>query len=350
MAAPSQHFLDTHPRYAEVYASGNQHLIQSFFGAHPTVYAEYQRDQSRTNAPPPGSTPTTTTSSGGTTTTTTPSGPAPLAPADQQLVDLFNQSGLGTLATAVVTLVQQGYSGAGLTLQLAQTPEYQQRFAGNQARGKAGLPVLSPAEYLATESSYRDIMKQAGLPAGFYDDPTDFATFIGNGTSPAELQGRVGDAVQLAKNTDPAYRKMLQDTFGIGLTDGDIASYLLDSSRALPILDTMTQAAGIADAARRQGLSYSEQRATQLAQLGITAGQADQQYGQIADATAAYGKAAAATGLQYDQTTAEDELLLNGAGAKQKRQGIETAFSAENPSGASSSAKGANSKDSSGSY
>ena len=297
----------------------------------------------------------------------TPAAPATAAPAPQaapaastppatgtnwfdELTTLFRNNGLESLANTVISLAQQGYTGAAFDLQLQQSDAYRQRFAANDARRAAGLPVLSPAEYLATERTFRQTMQAAGLPAGFYDDPTDFQRFLENDTSPAELSDRVNAAVSLAKQTDPGYRQMLADTFGVGLTDGDIAAYFLDSKRALPILQRQVQAVGIADAARRQGLTYSAERAGQLAELGVTGEQAQQTYGQIATATQAYGKASAAFGGDYTQADAESEALLGDAAARAERELLDTTFKGYNPGSTSKKSSKSLSKDNTGSY
>ena len=91
----------------------------------------------------------------------------------EQLSLLFKNYGLESLAPLIKQYVQDGYSADTVTLKLQDAPEYQRRFAGNESRKKAGLPVLSPAEYLATESAYKQIMRTAGLPEGFYDSYDD---------------------------------------------------------------------------------------------------------------------------------------------------------------------------------
>lgn len=267
-----------------------------------------------------------------------------------ELTSMFRQNGLEALANTVISLAQQGYSGAAFDLQLQQSDAYRQRFAANEARKRAGLPVLSPAEYLASERQFRQVMQTAGLPSGFYDDPSDFKRFLENDTSVAEINDRVNAAVSLAKQTDPAYRSMLANEFGIGLTDGDIAAYLLDQKRALPILQRQVQAVGIADAARRQGLTYSQQRATQLAELGITGEQAQQAYGQIATATQAYGKASDAFGGDYTQADAENEALLGDAAARAERELLDTTFKGYNPGSSSRKSSKSLSDDTTGSY
>lgn len=282
-----------------------------------------------------------------------PTGYEALSAGDRDWVDelttLFTNNGLGALAGRITSLVQENYTGSALTLKLQESDEYKTRFAANEARRKAGIPVLSPREYLATENAYRQVMAEAGMPTGFYDDPADFTDFLAADKSPAEIKARVDSAAALAKRVEPGFRKMLSDTFGMGLTDGDLAAYFLDPGRALPLLERQVNSVTIADAARKQGLSYSADRSYALADAGVTGAVAERAYGQIAEATSGYGRAAAAFGTDYSQTDAEDELLTGLASAKRKRLATEGAFTAYN-SGGSTAAKGAHKRDDSGSY
>jgi len=248
----------------------------------------------------------------------------------QYLLSLFTSYGLGSLAPVILGYVQQSYSSDTISLMLQQTQEWKTRFAGNEARGKAGLPVLSPAEYLSTESAYRSVMSAAGMPPGFYDDPSDFAGYIGQGKSPTEINDRVQGYLTAAKNQDPAYRQMMKDEFGVNVSDGDIAAFMLDSSKALPLIQKTVDAIGISNAARTQGLASSADRSLSLAEQGVTGASAASAFGQIAQATHDYTNAAAATGLNYSQTDAENEALLGLDSARRKRQQIDNSFAADN--------------------
>jgi hypothetical protein len=119
------------------------------------------------------------------------------------LTRTVHQYGLGSLAGQITGFIQQGYSADAISILLQNTPEYKQRFAANDARLKKGLPALSPAEYIATERSYRQVMSAAGLPLGFYDQTSDFQKFLENDMSPTELKSRVDTAAQ-AVNQAPS--------------------------------------------------------------------------------------------------------------------------------------------------
>src|SRR5690242_4086464 len=60
------------------------------------------------------------------------------------LETLFKSYGLESLAGKIYSYVKHGYSADTISILLQDTPEYKQRFKGNEARVKAGLPVLSP--------------------------------------------------------------------------------------------------------------------------------------------------------------------------------------------------------------
>jgi hypothetical protein len=107
---------------------------------------------------------------------------------------------------------------------LPQTPEYKQRFAANDVRIKAGLPALSPQEYIATERAYRQVMSAAGLPTGFYDQNSDFTNFIAKDISATELKQRVDvatEAVNQAPKESLDYMKQWYNT-------GDLIAFALD--------------------------------------------------------------------------------------------------------------------------
>ena len=109
-----------------------------------------------------------------------------------------------SLAPKILSYVQNGMSADTIAIELQNTSEYKQRFGANDARVKAGLPALSPSEYLATERSYRQIMQAAGMPLGFYDDsPNDFSRWLEMDVSPTEVKARVDAASEAINNALP---------------------------------------------------------------------------------------------------------------------------------------------------
>jgi hypothetical protein len=189
--------------------------------------------------------------------------------------------GLPTLVPKMREYIEMDYTPDTVILKIQETPEYRERFSGNISRQKAGLPVLSPSEYLDLESSYRQVFRASDLPVGFYDQPDDFAAFIGNDISPAELKQRVDIANQFVDSADPLVASQLQSLYGV--TKGSMVANVLDAQRALPLINKQVQAAQFGAEAARQGLQVGRTMAETYTQtFGVTQDQARQGFEQIA--------------------------------------------------------------------
>lgn len=228
---------------------------------------------------------------------------------------LFKSYGLESLAGKVYEYVKNGYSADTVSILLQDTKEYKERFAGNEERKKAGLPVLSAGEYLATEASYRQIMESAGLPSGFYDQPSDFNKWIARNVSPSEIQTRVDLATQATILANPNYKKALNQ---MGISDSDLTAYFLDEKKALPYLQKSAATAAIGAQAIQNNLAFDQAYAEGLATSGITAEQAGQGYAQIAQEADTMGKLGSIYGSTYGQREAEEATFRGGAAAKKR--------------------------------
>lgn len=229
---------------------------------------------------------------------------------------LFKQYGLQSLAGKIYDYVKNGYSADTISILLQDTQEYKTRFAGNEARKAAGLPVLSPGEYLATEASYRQIMQQAGLPTGFYDQNSDFVNWIGQNVSPSEIQSRVDLASQATVLANPDYRKALNQ---MGISDNDLTAYFLDPKKSLPILQKNAATAAVGAAAIGQGLTFDQGYAAQLATQGISADEARQGYSQVANELGTMRSLANVYGGDWTQRTSEEAIFQGTSEASQRK-------------------------------
>lgn len=198
------------------------------------------------------------------------------------LQSLFNGYGLGSLAGKIYDYAKQGYGADTISLLLQNTKEYQERFAGNVERQKAGLPVLSPADYLSTEQAYRQIMQDAGLPKGFYDSPTDFKNWIAGDVSPTEVKGRVDLASANLMQSSPETLSALKNMYGVD--DKYITAYFLDRNRALPLLQKQAQAAQFGGEALKRGLTTNTQDLEDFVTAGLSLGQVSQGFQAVAEA------------------------------------------------------------------
>lgn len=218
-----------------------------------------------------------------------------------------------------ITQWQAVYSSAQIVSDLLpNTTVYQERFAANQARIKNGLKPLTPSEYLAAEESYRSVMRDAGLPQGFYDSADDFNGFISNDVSPYEAKTRINAASQAVNNSDPAYKQALRELYGID--EGMMVAQMLDPDRALPLIEKQAKAVEFGAAAVRQGLTptkIGEEFSTSGPATGYTASQG---YAAIANILPVTEKLGQIYGEEYTQGEAEQEVFSGLASAKRKRQ------------------------------
>jgi hypothetical protein len=235
-----------------------------------------------------------------------------------QMFQLLDQYGLGSLRDELRNLLLDGVTDqASLTLALQDTDEWRKRFAGNEVLRQQGLPVLSVAEYLSVERSYAQIMKNYGLPTGFYDDPSDFAQFIGKSVSVNELQQRVQMRADIVKREDPAIKAQL---LSMGMTEGDLIAHAIDPSRAMPLIEKQYKTTLIGAAARRQGLTTDNDYAGHLSDLGVTEQQAMQGYGVISENLKDMQTIGDVYGETYTQGDFESEVFENGGAATKKRK------------------------------
>lgn len=252
-----------------------------------------------------------------------PAGPGtPWAAAKQSAYDLMfmtlQQWGLESLGGVLKDLIQGGITdSASLTLALQGTQEWKLRFAGNEQLKAQGLGVLSPAEYLALERSYAQIMRNYGLPPGFYDDPSDYAGFIGKNLSPSELQTRVQAYADLANREDPETVAQLNS---MGLSRGDLLAYMIDPDRATPLIEQTYKTALLGGAARRAGVAADNAYLGELAAQGVTEQQAAQGYGLIAGSLATAEALGAIYGEDYGVDDLESEIFQNNGQAANRRK------------------------------
>ncbi len=200
---------------------------------------------------------------------------------------------------------------------------YKQRFAGNEARVKAGLNALSEGEYLQQEKDYGQYFKEYGVQN--LATRAQMATLIGNDVSAIEAKNRIGLAVDRVKNADPNIMKELK-TYYPTLGDADLVSYFLNPVQALPELKRKVTASEIGAAAIGQGFKGATD-ALGLADYGVDRAAALAGYADIKSVLPTseklsdiYGEA----GIDYTQQTGEAEFLKQNQDAAEKRKRLKS--------------------------
>ena len=206
-----------------------------------------------------------------------------------------------------------------LTLALRQLPSYKARFFGNEERRARGLNTLSEAEYLQQEQDYSATFRQRGLQR--FATRSQFATLIGNDISNTEVGKRIDIAVERVQYGDPQVLKQLKTYYNI--TETDIAAYYLNPKEVLPELEAKTTTAEIGSAAVQYGLSAERERAEGLRAFGVDLTKARAGYGLISERlprTQQLSNIYSQAGIDYTQTTAEEEEFKGTASAKRARE------------------------------
>lgn len=188
----------------------------------------------------------------------------------------LQQFGLANLSDwAWSTYIGSGGGTTGMAAvqaELPNTPEYKARFPAIEARVKAGLPAITPADYINYESTIRQAFNAYGLAlpttgTGFNDLVNDLLT---KDISASEVvNDRIGKAFDQVMNAPPQVRAAAERLWGIH-GDAALASTFLDPTRSAPQLQKLSEAMQTAGAANQYGFDITRQRAEQLAALGNT--------------------------------------------------------------------------------
>ena len=235
----------------------------------------------------------------------------------------LDRYGLGSLADRAWALYTDETISADAGIDaigdaLRNTTEFQTRFSANAARVKAGLPELSVTEYIGLERGYEAAMRGSGLPPEFYNESSDFANFIANNTSVAEVQSRVNDGYRAVADSNPQVIAQMKELYGVG--DGELAAYFLDPERATPILVRQARAAQISAEGKRQaGIQLSAADAEALAREDVTQAEAQTAFGEVGRQQQLYNP------LQGEEAISQQEAIGAATGTDQAaRQRVET--------------------------
>lgn len=239
---------------------------------------------------------------------------------------ILQQYGLPDAADVVAVINEGALNNDPIDLiasRLQDTATWKQRFAGNETLRQKGLNTLSVAEYLSQENQYKAILRNAGLPIGFHDDPSDFANLIGGSVSVAELQDRVNIASDIIHREDSA---VLDQLAARGVSKDLLLAHALDPERAAPLIKKQQNSILIGAAGQRAGINTTAAQADRLAEMGIAEQQAIQGFGQIGDFLDNTEKAGEIYGESYSEADAIGEVFEGGPNFKRKRiQGTEAA-------------------------
>ena len=282
-----------------------------------------------------------------------------------RLIDItrqyFKANGMEAFIGAMEKYVRAGYSGDDVMVMIKNDADYQQawnkRFAGNAERIKNGLTELLPAAYIQMEQGYKTAMLKHQMPATLFDDPADFAALIANDVSAVEVNDRLqkaSDYINYSGNAE--VKRQLRELYG--MSDSEMAAYVLDPKRTMTYLDSETRRnmnkANVGGAAVTQGVDLGNALRDEIASsydsinsaYTSTFNDSTAKFGQVAKEAPAYQRLGA---LSNDVATADELVreqfsLAGGAGVTNKKKVLASQerarFSGQSGLGASSLSTG----------
>jgi hypothetical protein len=216
--------------------------------------------------------------------------------------------------------------------------KFNERFAANVKRQKAGKSVYSPGEYLALEEGFQKVFDSYNLPT--FKTQSYYDKFIEGDVDVVDVTERVQLAYDRVLNDDQVTRTFKQFYSSLGFSD--IVAGMLDPVNQLPALQQKVKAAEIGGAALRQGFKAEDisLKATSktlgaevLAKEGITKAQAEEGYkyvaGVLPTAEALSIRFRGQKEEKYERLEAEQEKFQGLASAERKRKrltGLEEAL------------------------
>jgi hypothetical protein len=257
-----------------------------------------------------------------------------------KILESYNITGLASVLESIRKEYPEADSNDLITLlqfDSRYNTKFNERFSANATRQKAGMKVLSPAEYLAMEQGYKKTLDAYGLTT--FKTQAYYDKFIANDLAVTEVTDRISLAYDRVLN-DTSINKAFRD-FYPSLTTTDIITGMLDPVNQFPALERKVKAAEIGGAALRQGLTASELATTAetskaysnvtsatlgadvLAQQGVTKTGAETGYQNIAMELPTAEKLSSIYGTQTDQygrLQAEQAQFQGLASAKRAKQ------------------------------
>jgi hypothetical protein len=185
--------------------------------------------------------------------------------------------------------LQKGVGESEITLSLYDRPEFKTRFPAMEERRRKNLPPITPAEYIAYEGARRQLMMQANLPPGFYDDPADATADIADDRSINELAQRIQTGFVAVKSAPVEVRDAFARLFG---ADGDaaLAAYALDQNRSLTALEKVVASSTAAGMGWRQNVRIDKATAERLGDRNLSAQAYDQGFQQVRQLESLYNQ------------------------------------------------------------
>lgn len=198
---------------------------------------------------------------------TNPSTPAG-ADALARLSVILTQYGLGDLIDWVRTKLVDGATEAQIQIELYEQPAFKSRFPAIESRRVNGFSAMSVADMLAYEQQVQQIMRMAGLPAG-YGNSQFSQGLLANNVSAAELSDRVQQGYMKVSQAPPQVRDAFNTYFGAN-SDRALLTIFLDPENSLPELEKMAMTSYVGGIGKIFSTNLGMDAARKVADTGLS--------------------------------------------------------------------------------
>ena len=198
------------------------------------------------------------------------------------LTEFLKRYNLTGLEGNVKDWIINGYNSERIDLELRGTDTFKQAFPEIEARRAKGLPAVSVDDVVNYRQTVKEVFFNAGLPAGFYDEPQDFVDLMAEkDLSPAELKSRVEDGFMRVYNAPQEIQDTFNSFFG-AQGPNMLATFFLDPQKGRDVLIKQVTQAEIAGTGKRFGFDIDIGQAQRLGEIGVNLGTAAQGFEQAA--------------------------------------------------------------------
>lgn len=254
---------------------------------------------------------------------------------------------LASLIPDLENILTEGVSGDVAMLRLRNTDAYKRRFKGNLERQKRGLPAMSEAEYLETETALKTVVRRyggEGTAIGGLNSDEQLANWIGNDVSPTELNQRFS----MYRDNYLAQPTWVRDAWAQhGLTPWQAMMAAADPSVSeTDLANTLNTFAVGSEALQQYGqenFDFGADRFEEYARRGVTADDARKAFSDVAQREEREGFLAGLAGEQLSRQDQEKAALFGDAGTEKRRRKIleqELGRFSQNPFGGENALRG----------
>ena len=210
----------------------------------------------------------------------TPVTPAGVTQSAKDIVNGYlREAGLAALTDETWKQWNAGTSAEQIMDYVRGTKEYAARFPAMATLRSAGRSITE-SSYILKEQADIDMMTTYGIPADIATNRNLLGSLISNNVNQVTLQQRLMAGQDSILSHDKNVLDYAKQTFG--LTSGDLLSFVLNPDIALPVLQEKAKAIQIGGAAFQAKQALDANQALSLAAAGVTAQQAQQGFGNIA--------------------------------------------------------------------